>query len=108
MTQFKDKSDRADFVSAALFTYPALQAADILLYDTDKVPVGDDQRQHIELARDLAVRFNSPLRRHVRGAGARHPARGRPGDGPAGARAQDVQVGRLAAGHGPACSTTPR
>ena len=59
MTQFKDKSDRADFVSAALFTYPALQAADILLYDTDKVPVGDDQRQHIELARDLAVRFNS-------------------------------------------------
>ena len=59
MTQFKDKGDRADFVSAALFTYPALQAADILLYDTDKVPVGDDQRQHIELARDLAVRFNS-------------------------------------------------
>lgn len=59
MTQFKDKSDRADFVSAALFTYPALQAADILLYDTDEVPVGDDQRQHIELARDLAIRFNS-------------------------------------------------
>jgi tryptophanyl-tRNA synthetase len=59
MTQFKDKADRADFVSAGLFTYPALQAADILLYDTDKVPVGDDQRQHIELARDLAVRFNS-------------------------------------------------
>jgi tryptophanyl-tRNA synthetase len=59
MTQFKDKGDRADFVSAALFTYPALQAADILLYDTDKVPVGDDQRQHIELARDLAVRFNN-------------------------------------------------
>jgi tryptophanyl-tRNA synthetase len=59
MTQFKDKADRADFVSAGLFTYPALQAADILLYDTDEVPVGDDQRQHIELARDLAVRFNS-------------------------------------------------
>jgi tryptophanyl-tRNA synthetase len=59
MTQFKDKSDRADFVSAGLFTYPALQAADILLYDTEKVPVGDDQRQHIELARDLATRFNS-------------------------------------------------
>jgi tryptophanyl-tRNA synthetase len=59
MTQFKDKADRADFISAGLFTYPALQAADILLYDTDKVPVGDDQRQHIELARDLAVRFNS-------------------------------------------------
>jgi tryptophanyl-tRNA synthetase len=59
MTQFKEKSDQADFVSAGLFTYPALQAADILLYDTAKVPVGDDQRQHLELARDLAVRFNS-------------------------------------------------
>jgi tryptophanyl-tRNA synthetase len=59
MTQFKDKSERAEFVSAGLFTYPALMAADILLYDTDEVPVGDDQRQHVELARDLAVRFNS-------------------------------------------------
>jgi tryptophanyl-tRNA synthetase len=59
MTQFKEKSDQADFVSAGLFTYPALQAADILLYDTEKVPVGDDQRQHLELARDLATRFNS-------------------------------------------------
>lgn len=59
MTQFKDKSDRQEFVSAGLFTYPALMAADILLYDTDVVPVGDDQRQHIELARDAAVRFNS-------------------------------------------------
>ncbi|HEX6420221.1 MAG TPA: tryptophan--tRNA ligase, partial [Acidimicrobiales bacterium] len=48
MTQFKDKAHRADFVSAGLFTYPALQAADVLLYDTEKVPVGDDQRQHIE------------------------------------------------------------
>ena len=59
MTQFKDKSGRQDFISAGLFTYPALQAADILLYDTDQVPVGDDQRQHIELARDIAERFNS-------------------------------------------------
>jgi tryptophanyl-tRNA synthetase len=58
MTQWKDKSESASFVSAGLFTYPALQAADILLYDTDEVPVGDDQRQHIELARDLAIRFN--------------------------------------------------
>jgi tryptophanyl-tRNA synthetase len=58
MTQFKDKSEGADFVSAGLFTYPALMAADILLYDTDEVPVGDDQRQHVELARDLAIRFN--------------------------------------------------
>jgi tryptophanyl-tRNA synthetase len=59
MTQFKDKSEGADFVSAGLFTYPSLQAADILLYDTDYVPVGDDQRQHIELTRDIATRFNS-------------------------------------------------
>ncbi|HMT24420.1 MAG TPA: tryptophan--tRNA ligase [Microthrixaceae bacterium] len=58
MTQFKDKRERADFVSAGLFTYPALQAADILLYDTEKVPVGDDQKHHIELCRDAAERFN--------------------------------------------------
>jgi tryptophanyl-tRNA synthetase len=58
MTQFKDKSEGTDFVSGGLFTYPALMAADILLYDTDRVPVGDDQRQHLELARDLAIRFN--------------------------------------------------
>jgi tryptophanyl-tRNA synthetase len=58
MTQFKDKRDRTEFVSAGLFTYPALMAADILLYDTDRVPVGDDQRQHLELARDVAIRFN--------------------------------------------------
>jgi tryptophanyl-tRNA synthetase len=59
MTQFKDKRGRAEFVSAGLFTYPALMAADILLYDTEEVPVGDDQRQHVELTRDVAERFNS-------------------------------------------------
>ncbi len=59
MTQFKEKSDKQKFVSAALFTYPVLQAGDILLYQTDLVPVGDDQRQHIELARNIAERFNS-------------------------------------------------
>ena len=59
MTQFKDKSETSDFVSGGLFTYPALQAADILLYDTDHVPVGEDQRQHVELTRDIATRFNS-------------------------------------------------
>jgi len=58
MTQFKEKSEKRDFISAGLFTYPALQAADILLYDTDEVPVGDDQRQHIEITRDIAIRFN--------------------------------------------------
>ncbi len=58
MTQFKEKSDRHDFVSAGLFTYPVLMAGDILLYQTDLVPIGDDQRQHLELARDIAERFN--------------------------------------------------
>ena len=59
MTQFKDKSDQREFVSAGLFTYPVLMAGDILLYQTDIVPIGDDQRQHLELARDIAERFNS-------------------------------------------------
>ncbi|MGV9554139.1 tryptophan--tRNA ligase [Streptomyces sp. NPDC003401] len=60
MTQFKDKSARqgADRASVGLFTYPILQVADILLYQADEVPVGEDQRQHIELTRDLAERFN--------------------------------------------------
>jgi tryptophanyl-tRNA synthetase len=83
MTQFKDKSQKAEeggggFVSGGLLTYPALMAADILLYDTEEVPVGDDQRQHVELTRDLAVRFNSRYgdtfvvpRATVRAAGAR-------------------------------------
>jgi tryptophanyl-tRNA synthetase len=64
MTQFKDKSTKQgdagqEHVSAGLFTYPALMAADILIYDADRVPVGDDQRQHLELTRDIAERFNS-------------------------------------------------
>ena len=61
MTQFKEKSGRqgGDQVSVGLYTYPILQAADILLYQADRVPVGEDQRQHIELTRDLAARFNS-------------------------------------------------
>lgn len=58
MTQFKEKSAEQEFVSAGLFNYPALMAADILLYQTDIVPVGDDQRQHVELTRDIAERFN--------------------------------------------------
>jgi tryptophanyl-tRNA synthetase len=60
MVQFKDKSAKggAEAASVGLFTYPILQAADILLYDTDQVPVGEDQRQHLELTRDLAQRFN--------------------------------------------------
>src|SRR4051794_18298579 len=58
MTQFKDKSAAHEFISAGLFTYPILMAGDILLYQTDLVPIGDDQRQHLELARDIAERFN--------------------------------------------------
>ena len=58
MTQFKDRAAEQDFVSAGLFTYPVLMAADILLYRTDLVPVGEDQRQHVELTRDIAERFN--------------------------------------------------
>jgi tryptophanyl-tRNA synthetase len=59
MTQFKEKRELAEFVSAALFTYPVLMAGDILLYQTDIVPIGEDQRQHLELSRDIALRFNA-------------------------------------------------
>ena len=59
MTQFKEKGERQEFISAALFSYPVLMAGDILLYQTDLVPIGDDQRQHLELTRDIAERFNS-------------------------------------------------
>ena len=59
MTQFKEKAEQREFVSSGLFTYPVLMAGDILLYQTDAVPVGDDQRQHLELARDIAERFNA-------------------------------------------------
>ncbi|MDW7662779.1 MAG: tryptophan--tRNA ligase [Bacillota bacterium] len=59
MTQFKDKSEGKQMVTTGLFTYPVLMAADILLYDTHFVPVGNDQKQHLELTRDIAVRFNN-------------------------------------------------
>jgi tryptophanyl-tRNA synthetase len=64
MTQFKDKSQKqgTDSTTVGLFTYPVLQAADVLLYDTNLVPVGEDQRQHLELARDVAQRFNARFR----------------------------------------------
>jgi tryptophanyl-tRNA synthetase len=58
MTQFKERSDEQEFVSSGLFNYPVLMAGDILLYQTDIVPIGDDQRQHLELARNIAERFN--------------------------------------------------
>ncbi len=59
MTQFKEKGEGKEFVSAGLFTYPVLMAGDILLYQTDIVPIGDDQRQHLEIARDIGQRFNA-------------------------------------------------
>jgi len=58
MHQFKDKGEKQDFISAGLFTYPVLMAGDILLYQTTHVPIGDDQRQHLELSRNIAERFN--------------------------------------------------
>ncbi|MFM8793710.1 MAG: tryptophan--tRNA ligase [Acidimicrobiales bacterium] len=85
MTQFKDKSSKreGDFVSAGIFTYPALMAADILLYDADEVPVGEDQRQHVELTRDAAVRFNHRFGETFVVPKAVHPR--------AGARVMDLQ-----------------
>jgi tryptophanyl-tRNA synthetase len=83
MTQFKEKSEGNESVRAGLFTYPVLMAADILLYAADEVPVGDDQRQHLELARELAVRFN-----HRYGETFRVPEAAIPGTA---ARVMDLQ-----------------
>jgi tryptophanyl-tRNA synthetase len=84
MPQFKEKSEgRGESVSVGLFDYPVLQAADILLYHTDEVPVGDDQRHHIELARDIAQRFNHRFGETFTLPKAVHP--------PAGARVMDLQ-----------------
>jgi len=87
MTQFKDKTIKGGEESArvGLFTYPVLQAADILLYDADRVPVGDDQRQHLELTRDLATRFNQRYGATFVVPAAAIPAAGR------GARIMDLQ-----------------
>ena len=76
MVQFKDKSDQRDFVSAGLFTYPVLMAGDILLYQTDLVPIGDDQRQHLELARDIAERFNTRFGETFRIPEGQYPTEG--------------------------------
>jgi tryptophanyl-tRNA synthetase len=84
MPQFKDKSEgRGESVSAGLLTYPVLQTADILLYHADEVPVGDDQRHHIELARDIGQRFNHRFGEVFTLPKAVHP--------PAGARVMDLQ-----------------
>jgi tryptophanyl-tRNA synthetase len=83
MNQFKEKSEQQEFVSAGLFTYPVLMAGDILLYQTDLVPIGDDQRQHLELARNIAERFNSRFGETFRVPGGRYPE--------IGARIMDLQ-----------------
>src|SRR5437762_5229736 len=83
MTQFKEKGEGKEFVSAGLFTYPVLMAGDILLYQTDVVPIGDDQRQHLELSRDLAERFNARFGETFRIPAGRYPE--------AGARIMDLQ-----------------
>ena len=83
MTQFKEKGERQEFVSAGLFTYPILMAGDILLYQTDLVPIGDDQRQHLELARDVAERFNTRFGETFRVPDGVYPE--------AGARIMDLQ-----------------
>jgi tryptophanyl-tRNA synthetase len=83
MTQFKDKAEQQGTVYAGLFTYPVLMAADILLYQTDVVPVGDDQRQHLELTRDIAQRFNARFGETFRIPAARIPE--------SGARIMDLQ-----------------
>ena len=85
MTQYKDKAAKreGEFISAGLFTYPALMAADILLYDADEVPVGDDQRQHVEITRDIAIRFNGRFGETFTLPRAVHPR--------AGARVMDLQ-----------------
>ncbi len=99
MTQFKDKSGaQRDLVSAGLFFYPVLQAADVLAYRAHEVPVGEDQRQHVELMRDVAERFNARFGETlvVPEGGSR---RRRADHGPPGPRAQDVDHRRHAPGH---------
>jgi tryptophanyl-tRNA synthetase len=83
MVQWKEKSEGRDFVSVALFDYPVLQAADILIYQADEVPVGEDQRQHVELTRDIAQRFNHRFGEVFTVPEATFP--------PAGARVMDLQ-----------------
>ena len=101
MTQFKDKAGaQRDLVSAGLFFYPVLQAADVLAYRAHEVPVGDDQRQHIELMRDVAERFNTRFGETLGRSRAPHPGGRRADHGPPGPRPQDVDDGRHRAGHG--------
>ena len=110
MTQFKDKSSRggAEHYSVGLFTYPVLQAADILLYQADRVPVGEDQRQHLELTRNLAQRFNSRYGDTFVVPEAVHPEADGQGARPAGPDREDVEVARRRRHAQPARRRRPR
>ena len=110
MTQFKDKSAKQQPTASTvgLFTYPILQAADILLYQADRVPVGEDQRQHVELTRDLAQRFNARFGDGAHRARALHPPRHGEDLRPAGPDGEDEQVGLGARRASSTCSTTRR
>jgi tryptophanyl-tRNA synthetase len=106
MIQYKEKSAQQQSVRSALLAYPVLMAADILLYEVADVPVGEDQRQHLELARDLAIRFNQRY-------GETFVVPRGPGHGPAGPGGQDEQVGgsgrtRHPAAAGPAGHNPPQ
>ena len=101
MHQFRDKSvAQRQLVSAGLLMYPVLQAADVLAYRADEVPVGEDQREHLELMRDVARRFNERFGDLLVVPEHRIPDGRRAGPRPAGARAQDVDDRRQRAGHG--------
>ena len=76
MTQYKAKAKAQESVLSGLMMYPVLQAADILLYDPDEVPVGEDQKQHVELSRDIAQRVQPSLRRDVSDSGSSDPRGG--------------------------------
>ena len=95
MTQFKEKAGpQRERVGAGVFAYPTLMAADILLYQTDEVPVGDDQRQHVELTRNIAKRFQSPLQRGIRRARASHSTSRGTDHGARRSNDKNVQVSR--------------
>ena len=108
MHQFRDKSAaQRELVSAGLLFYPVLQAADVLAYRAHEVPVGEDQREHLELMRDTAERFNKRFGELLVVPEHRIPDGRRARARPAGARAQDVDDRRHRAGHASTCSTSP-
>ena len=98
MTQFKERSEEQDFVSSGLFNYPVLMAGDILLYEADIVPIGDDQRQHLELVAEHRRALQRALRGDVQGSRRRLPRGGRADQEPPGAGAPDVDDARRPAG----------